>query len=60
MHLQVLLLQAGMPSAVSVQAIFQRGGADTTPLAPLMIAQYVIAAPAVVLQVAAASAILGA
>lgn len=56
----VLLLQAGMPSAVSVQAIFQRGGADTTPLAPLMIAQYVIAAPAVVLQVAAASAILGA
>lgn len=44
----VLLLQAAMPSAVSVQAIFQRAAVDTRPLGRLMILQYALAMPAVV------------
>lgn len=54
----VLLLQAGMPSAVSVQAIFQRSGVDTRPLGELMAWQYVLAAPCIVAQVVAASALM--
>ena len=44
----VLLLQAAMPSAVSVQAIFARAGVDTRPLGRLMIVQYALAMPGVV------------
>ena len=54
----VLLLQAGMPSAISVQVIFQRGGVDTKPLGALMLWMYVLAAPAVVAQVVCASRVL--
>jgi predicted permease len=44
----VLLLQACMPAAVSVQAIFHREGVDTRPLGPMMLTQYALAAPTIV------------
>lgn len=56
LHL-VLLLQAAMPSAVSVQAIFQLQGADTRPLGQLMVMQYLMAMPTIVLTVVLASTI---
>ena len=54
----VLLLQAGMPSAASMQALFQRSGADPAPLGRLLAWQYVLAAPAVVVQTVMASILL--
>ena len=54
----VLLLQAGMPSAASVQALFQRSGADTAPLGSLLAWQYMLAAPAIVLHTVIASKVL--
>ena len=54
----VLLLQAGMPSAASMQALFQRSGADPAPLGRLLAWQYVLAAPAVVAQTVMASILL--
>jgi predicted permease len=44
----VLLLQACMPAAVSVQAIFHREGVDIRPLGPMMLTQYALAAPTIV------------
>ena len=41
--------------AVSVNAIFQREGADTKPLGSLMLAQYALAMPSIVAAVVAAS-----
>lgn len=54
----VLLLQAGMPSAASVQALFQRSGADTAPLGSLLAWQYMLAAPAIVMHTVIASKVL--
>jgi len=51
----VLLLQAAMPAAVSVQAIFHREGADTKPLGPLMLLQYALAMPTIVVAIVLAS-----
>ena len=51
----VLLLQAAMPAAVSVQAIFQREGADTKPLGTMMLVQYALAMPTIVATIVFAS-----
>lgn len=51
----VLLLQAAMPAAVSVQAIFQREGVDTRPLGIPMTMQYALAMPSIVGTLVAAS-----
>jgi predicted permease len=51
----VLLLQAAMPSALSVNAVFQRAAADTRPLGKLMIVQYLLAMPTIVASVVVGS-----
>ena len=51
----VLLLQAAMPAAVSVQAIFQRESVDPKPLGPLMLLQYCLAMPTIIITVIGAS-----
>jgi predicted permease len=51
----VLLLQAAMPAAVSVQAIFHRECADTKPLGPLMLAMYGACMPTIVVAIICAS-----
>ena len=51
----VLLLQACVPTSVSLTPVFQREGIDTRQLGPMMLVQYLLAMPAIVAHVAMAS-----